>query len=235
MAFDIKDKNLWLPKENPFFFYSLDRGVQLPKMVEIKGKNYFRFLDRFLIPQKMTRLQIQRLFSFLSDKYEKIADLKIKKKVLETLIKLVLPSGSSSKTKILDYGCGTGLSAIVWNEMQLEGNLFGCDITSRMLKTAIRRGIKAELVTNNKIPFEASFFDGVFLSYVSFLLRFPEIVFSEIKRVLRQKGKLAFNTYKIDENYDYRNLLAKLGFKNIRVKEIVIDGKKLKIISAQSS
>ncbi|MGB8953724.1 MAG: methyltransferase domain-containing protein [Candidatus Aminicenantales bacterium] len=103
--------------------------------------------------------------------------------------------------RILEIGFGTGhalrtLAQIVgWN-----GRVFGLDISDGMLRMARKRIKKADFTDHvlftigdaRQLPYQANFFDGIFMSFSLELFSQAEIpdVLAECRRVLRECGRL---------------------------------------------
>jgi len=101
----------------------------------------------------------------------------------------------------LEIGFGTGHSILALAQSVGEsGKVYGLDISPRMLEIAQsridKRGL-SKIVTLKcadavQLPFEAEFFDVIFMSFTLELFDTPEIpkVLNECKRVLRNEGRI---------------------------------------------
>lgn len=160
----------------------------------------------------------------------------------EPRFKEILPFIEIEKyMKVLDIGCGRG--ELVYYSAKNEADSYGIDYSSDAIRLAnILKGKKNKEIKERmhffvmdakKIKFSNSFFDIVFLTDVIEHL-YPEeleIVFKEIKRVLKPEGKLVIHTApnKIFNDYTYKyfcypfsniiveiwNLLASKKYPNI--------------------
>ncbi|MCM8798441.1 MAG: class I SAM-dependent methyltransferase [Candidatus Omnitrophica bacterium] len=112
--------------------------------------------------------------------------------------------GVTSGMYVADVGCGTGfftfpLSRIVGE----EGKVFAIDISPHMLKD-VRRLIQKEKLKNvrvilskeNKIPLESKKVDFCLLASVVHELENPKLFFKELKRILKNNGKLGIIEWK---------------------------------------
>lgn len=103
----------------------------------------------------------------------------------------VLPRLFRKDEKILDIACGDGaVGEHLINEYQVE--VFGVDISQKAVAEARKRGIKAKVhnIEEEKLPFPPQSFDVVFWGdNVEHLFK-PEFVLKEIRRVLKNRGRL---------------------------------------------
>jgi len=107
--------------------------------------------------------------------------------------------------KILDFGCGTGISTRYLK--QLGYDVAAVDINNTMLKIAQDKDPLGhyELMERGKIQSVSNTFDGIFSSFV--VLEIPTLTemrdtFTEIKRVLKPNGKFIVVTMN-EEGYNH--------------------------------
>jgi SAM-dependent methyltransferase len=144
--------------------------------------------------------------------------------------------------RILEIGSTTGYFL---NNVYSLGyrNLHGCDITKVALNFAKKKNknITYRLITNNKLPFKADYFDVV-LSFDT-IEHIPDIKlhFKEAKRILKKGGfyafstphkyvDIAYNIHKINKlfkghcslqtRYSLRKIAKELGFSSISFRRI---------------
>jgi ubiquinone/menaquinone biosynthesis C-methylase UbiE len=102
---------------------------------------------------------------------------------------------------VLEIGFGTGHSIVALAELVGEyGKVYGIDISQGMLDIARSRvkkaGVSERVVLQCgdavRLPFDADFFDGIFISFTLELFDTPEIplVLSECLRTLRRGGRI---------------------------------------------
>jgi ubiquinone/menaquinone biosynthesis C-methylase UbiE len=109
----------------------------------------------------------------------------------------VLRQFTSPPAEVLDFGCGTGHLAKHLCEHSYV--LTACDMADQMIKTARRvfgdTDIKWKTLPADwhRLPFVDCSFDAVVASCVLEYVANPELVFSELARVLRDGGILIFN------------------------------------------
>jgi demethylmenaquinone methyltransferase/2-methoxy-6-polyprenyl-1,4-benzoquinol methylase len=120
----------------------------------------------------------------------------------KTFIKLGLKKlGFTPGEKALEIGFGTGYAILsMANSVGKNGKIYGIDISEGMYTLTKQRIEKAgledlvELKTGDatRLPFEAGFFDAVFISFTLELFDTPDIhtVLQECKRVLKNNGRI---------------------------------------------
>jgi len=142
-------------------------------------------------------------------KEEQLRKIKLIKKFLKPNI----------KDKLLDVGCGTGLTTSPW-----KCKRYGIDPSKKLLEKARKKhpNIKFKLASAEKIPFKNNFFDVVIS--VTALQNFTNIEKSlgEIKRVGKNKFILTFL-----KKSAKRKKLDWLIKKHFKIKEIIKEEKDL--------
>ncbi len=124
--------------------------------------------------------------------YSKVAPLKGER------VAKVLLNYKNTNSKLLDLGCGTGLTLTFL--AQAFPNSVGCDIGAGEVgatKTVLKdHGLKIPVVKYNgrKLPFPDSFFDIVTFIEVIEHVDHPDLVLKEIERVLKPDGILHITT-----------------------------------------
>ncbi|MBI5030160.1 MAG: methyltransferase domain-containing protein [Chloroflexi bacterium] len=109
--------------------------------------------------------------------------------------------GVQSGEVALEIGFGTGHGIVALAQVVGElGKVYGIDLSPRMLALTQSRvnqtGLAARVMLKNgdatALPFDANFFDAIFMSFVLELFDTPEIpqVLSECRRVLKHDGRL---------------------------------------------
>jgi ubiquinone/menaquinone biosynthesis C-methylase UbiE len=86
---------------------------------------------------------------------------------------------------ILDLGCGTGIIS----KLYPSKDIVGIDISPEMLKYHPGKFLQASA---EDIPFESFTFDSVICRSVIHHLQRPKLALNEIRRVLKQGGKVVF-------------------------------------------
>lgn len=112
----------------------------------------------------------------------------------EMKVKLLAEFESDRPLKVLDLGCGDGLTESYFNSYFPSWQVTGIDISEKSIAEAERRNLKANFQVYNglDIPFEGETFDIVFVAgvfhHVAF--EFHQQLIRSINRVLATNGKL---------------------------------------------
>lgn len=148
--------------------------------------------------------------------------------------------------KILDVGCGEGEFLEICQEARLD--CFGVDISSYAL-TKAKKNVKGEFlqldVEEEKLPYHDNFFDVATSFDLVEHLANPELIFGELRRVLKEDGVLFLTTPNGDywpagflghfvnndpthiniQGVDYwRSHLRKAGFAKLKIKGSLLFG-----------
>lgn len=105
-------------------------------------------------------------------------------------------SSSSSRISILDLGCGSGVFL-----SQLDNKKFkksGLEINKEGQEISSNKGIKVYTDEISKVDFGQEKFDAVTMWHVLEHIKDPNTLFSEIAKVLNEKGKLIIQTPNTD-------------------------------------
>ena len=82
----------------------------------------------------------------------------------------------------LDVGCGIG------DFLSYNSDAIGVDVNKNNVNYCINKGLNAELMQPNKLPFENSSFNNVILDNVLEHIEYPNSTLSEIYRVMNKNG-----------------------------------------------
>jgi ubiquinone/menaquinone biosynthesis C-methylase UbiE len=115
---------------------------------------------------------------------------------------LVKFAGISPGLRVLDVACGTGVVAIT--AARMGANVTGLDLTPELLERARDNSQIARLEIEwhegdvEKMPFKNGTFDAVLSQYGHMFAPKPELALSEMLRVLKPGGTIAFSTWPPD-------------------------------------
>lgn len=218
----------------------------LPYLIRVRGnekkpRNFVRRLNGIFTPQNASTDEVMQFFDLVAPEYEAIIDPSINQWVYRHLFAHIQDklANKANSLKILDYGIGTGLvlDAVTFDKFPVE--LYGADLSQRMLDICRRRKGSERIkqianCTYSKVPFLANFFDAVVACFVVHYF-IDEAPFREMWRVLRPGGILAFNLHKPEPNYEQciRTTLSEEAprFSGVKVETLPIKGKKEKEVA----
>ena len=229
---------------NPKFFKKIQgiyvlkeikEAEYLPEFVKIDGKVCRKYLNIFYLHKTLSHLTQNEVISICDIRLKNISDItsiEYNKLVISELLKQATENinGKKEKSKILDYGIGSGISLECLRSLKLDNKLelIGTDISKESLKVCTRKGIKTFYWGNGK-NIEPEHFDGIISSFVFDF----NITSGEVRRLynlLVKGGRLVLNLYKDDLiNYDYVvNTLLKSEFR-LRDEQIIVPKERFNI------
>lgn len=144
------------------FILAVEGTSDLPRDFQIGGSKFERLLDKMFIPVIRDKAFTIAIWNACAASYERIVDTARNIENANRLVEIALErlnSPSLSSLKILDYGCGTGLSVSAALPGWL-GQLFGYDPSPTMVEAAKNRGLR--MIERNC----SDHFDIIFASYV---------------------------------------------------------------------
>ena len=107
----------------------------------------------------------------------------------EYYIDSLIPRLLSQEIKVLDLGCGAGGSIDVFHAKSNSISWFGLDIeNSSEVKLRNRNDASFYTFDGTNIPFEDNAFDLIYSNQVFEHVRYPELLLTEIHRVLKKDG-----------------------------------------------
>lgn len=101
------------------------------------------------------------------------------------------------KGRVLDIGCGGGITTEALAKYFPQATLFGCDVSASALKYATKFGsgkVTYKQIVKGKLPFKSNYFDAcISLDVIEHV---PDIEFfmSEVHRVLKKDGQFFSHT-----------------------------------------
>lgn len=131
---------------------------------------------------------------------------------MPTTLKLI---GNVRNKKILDIGCGSGLYARLLSRRGAK--VYGIDISEKMIEIAKKEapGVQFKVGNAETLPYKSNNFDIVLVALmVEHVLNWKKL-FSEVRRVLRNKGVFVFSM----EN-PIINSMRKVTYKGKKFREI---------------
>ncbi len=139
----------------------------------------------------MTNHDLIQEFNEFADEYDEIVIGELGYTAHRRLPIQVLARLGSGRARILDLGCGTGISSLLFFERGHE--VIGVDIAPGMVAKARRRPFKKLLCQNLEapLPLEADCFDAVVALGVMEFIHAPERFLREVRRVLKPGGVFA--------------------------------------------
>ncbi|NLU31490.1 MAG: class I SAM-dependent methyltransferase [Clostridiaceae bacterium] len=108
--------------------------------------------------------------------------------------------GITDRTRILDFGCGTGNYADALQRLT-HAQVYGVEPSDGMREKAIAKNPNITFVNGNheNIPLEDNYFDFVYMTDVIHHIPDVSMMFSEIRRVLKRGGSLCIVTESHDQ------------------------------------
>ncbi|WP_242985390.1 class I SAM-dependent methyltransferase [Vallitalea okinawensis] len=129
-------------------------------------------------------------YNELSKKYDNVRESDVE------LIKMFLDEvNMNANSKILDFGCGTGNYMNSFHKLT-DAQIYGLEPSDGMRQKAIRKNPNLIITKGNheKIPYNDDFFDFVYMTDVIHHVLDLKLMFKEIRRVLKESGKLCIIT-----------------------------------------
>jgi SAM-dependent methyltransferase len=123
---------------------------------------------------------------------------------------LIAGAQIAAADRVLDVGCGTGISTRDAADIAVAGSATGIDLSARMLAEARRRSTATGLTNTRFVvgdaqvyPFDHTAFDVVISRFGAMFFGDPVTAFSNLARVLRTGGRLALLAWQELANNDW--------------------------------
>jgi len=163
IAMDPKNAISWNNRGNTFVAMrrleeaveSFDRALALRPDLEIAQNNRMLALLELKRVSRIPAHAVRLLFDDYASYYDAAMVEALSYRApqhLRALLERVAPD-IASPLRILDVGCGTGLSGDAFKDLSVGGRLDGIDLSSNMIAQARKRGIYTDLITDD---FEAA-------------------------------------------------------------------------------
>jgi ubiquinone/menaquinone biosynthesis C-methylase UbiE len=117
--------------------------------------------------------------------------------------------------KVLELGCGAGQFIREIKKIRPELDCYGCDISQHAITIAKQAndGVTYDLSTENRSTYSDNFFDAVLIYDVLEHVENPNLILSEVNRVLKNGGVFYSFVPCEADSLSFWNLLHKLGLK----------------------
>lgn len=195
-------------------FDSARRG---PKIVQVDGQAYFRFMDYIYLPKQPDELspeQVVALCDLRMELFEKIVDKALNRRVVYCMVggvQRILGPRFNKQLRVLDFGCGTDFSSSLVKERWNACEIVGVDISRNALNCARENGLSCQAIDlGEPFPFHDGTFDTVIAVFVMHFKTSLEGL-PEIHRVLKTEGLFTFNLYNKEPN-GLSQSLTSVGF-----------------------
>lgn len=111
------------------------------------------------------------------------------------IVRKILPSGE----RILDIGCWTGDSTLLYGAFEKFKEVYGVDISENALKEASKKNIKISCIELNsdELPFPENYFDCITMLAVIEHLVEPYHILKEVRRVIKDNGVFIIGTVNV--------------------------------------
>lgn len=134
----------------------------------------------------------------VNQQYDKMAswyDRRWQNYIDKTLTFCLQRSQISEDERVLDVACGTGELAKLILQQNFGQSITGIDLSTKMLQVAKQKcraypNVEFQQATANKLPFLAASFDVVFCASAFHYFDKAQVALTEIRRVLKPKGRL---------------------------------------------
>lgn len=176
-------------------------GPPGPKVMDLEGRAYHRFMDYVyspLPPEELGHDAIRELCDLRIDLFDLLVNKSLNESVISCMCRVITREFDSelSPIRVLDFGCGTGFSSILFKHAwRGVCDISGVDISEKAIRIAASAGVDARLLARSDgFPFPPHTFDAVIASFVMHFQIDPASL-REIHRVLKPRGVFSFNVY----------------------------------------
>ena len=202
-TFDIMAQ-LQLRRVGDFYICSeFNRNLVRPPLVRIGHNIYHRFMNFIYLPvptEKLSPEQVIEVCDLRLDYLDSLVDIKLNSRIASAMAKYITSvfTDIASPIKVLDFGCGSGLSSKLLLKYIPNLEIVGIDISQKAISHCRKQGFNAVLThLGEPLPFELTAFDLIFAIFVLHF-NIDGSTLAELRRVLRTSGKFVFNVYPRD-------------------------------------
>ena len=188
-------------KYRSLIIYDVPSMMQEDVQALLRTNAYIKTLHRFYVfltgKPKENELVISQYFDYVAESYEQLIETQQNLTNIQFQLQYILSKINIKKPKILDFGCGTGVSAIVTKAFESqygEIEIIGYDISSAMLEKSKKAGLKT-LNHRSLLKLKDHSLDGIFASYSLHFLTDVNIL-SLIWQKLKLNGIFTANFHK---------------------------------------
>jgi ubiquinone/menaquinone biosynthesis C-methylase UbiE len=182
-----------------------------PPLSMIENSIYYRFMKFIYLPQPPEYLKPEQVIEVCDlrlDYLDKLIDYELNKRIVSTIIEKATHSfnnNADSPVKVLDFGCGSGLSSQLILEHMPNLGVVGVDISKKAILQSHQQGLITFLSHYREpLPFKDESFDAITAVFVMHF-NIEVSTLAELRRVLRPSGNFVFNLLKRDtHNFDRR-------------------------------
>lgn len=166
---------------------------------DLEYHRYMDFLYHRKTPDKMTIDESIEICDIRSAHFDKVVDLELNSKILDGAInylKEIYPN--STETNIVDFGCGTGLSANLLARYYDKAKILGIDPSPAAIEKCKENGIEAEVYNlGEDLPYNDKTFQ---IAIAIFVMHFDvaESDLAALRERISDDGKFVFNLYNQD-------------------------------------
>ncbi|MBO4999012.1 MAG: class I SAM-dependent methyltransferase [Lachnospira sp.] len=179
--------------------------------MQIGRRHFIEYLDSFLIvlPEDYASQSViwEDFYTYYGDLYENMIDINNNITCIKKLYSYIQQNISmTSMTKILDYGCGSGLSI----NIKSNCNMIGYEPNDKMRRQAVEKGMVV-LDSEQLYSLSNDYIDAVFSSHV-FHMGIKDNDIKILNKIIRHDGIIVANFYKNINCLVVNNAFIRNGF-----------------------
>lgn len=168
--------------------------------------------------------QNRKFFNFWSRYYDKGFFSKI---LLNIIIKTIKSIKIKNNSRVLDVGCGTGSLLYLLENRNLGLELYGMDISEKMLKIAEKKLNKTKLIIASAFDinkkFKENFFDYIFVVDAFHHIPEKEKIMKKFYKILKKNGKLIITDFDFGPLFNFIFYLIEPGNSGVPTKKQILE------------